>query len=92
MVPGIVFVSVSTMWLSISTAAYIDYQRGQDYDPSATQALFQWVFPSAILAAGAMMTYVGVKARRDLRKVQQRLYVSPYASRGAAGFTVGGRF
>lgn len=92
LVPGIVFLGVSTLWLSTATAVYVDFQRGYDYSPTATEALFQWVFPSAMFVAGAMMTYVGVKARRDLRKAQQRLYVSPYASRGAAGLTVGGRF
>jgi hypothetical protein len=90
-IPGSIFLAVSGVWLSISTAVYID-DREWDYKPSATENLFQWVFPAALFVSGAIMTYVGAKARRDLRREQQRLYVAPYASRGAGGVTFSARF
>jgi hypothetical protein len=90
-IPGAIFLSVSGVWLSISTAVYLD-TRSDGYRQSATENLFQWVLPSAMFAAGAIMTYVGAKARRDLRLQQQKLYVAPYASAGQGGLSLSGRF
>jgi hypothetical protein len=90
-IPGAIFLSVSGVWLSISTAVALD-SRGSDWDSSHVERLFQWGLPAAMLVSGAVMTFVGAKARRDLREIQQRLYVAPYMAKGSGGVTFSARF
>ncbi len=86
--PGIGALIVGGSWMALSTAlAYDGY-----YAKTATGALFQWGVPAAVLVSGAIMTTVGVAARRDMEREQKRFYMSPYASATAAGAVVSGRF
>lgn len=88
MVPGIVLTAVGGTWLAISTAVAIDGEVSH----SAVGALGQWIFPSAMFLSGAIMTWAGARARRELHEHRLRLYMAPHASLRSAGFTVGGRF
>jgi hypothetical protein len=88
LVPGIIMSSLGGTWLVISSALAIDGLRSE----TATEGLFQWGFPAAIVLTGATMTIVGVAARRRLHEARRRMFVGPYADGRGGGVSLVGRF
>ncbi len=87
-IPGVTFMIIGGSWLTLSSALAIDGYAAK----RATGALFQWALPAGLLAAGTLMTVVGVKARRRLDAERRKLYFSPYASRTSGGAVISARF
>jgi hypothetical protein len=88
LIPGIVLLSVGTVFLATSTALAFDGVRTR----TAIGGLFRWGIPGAMAVAGAAMTGVGAASRRQLIEAKRRMYVAPYASREGGGVAAGGRF
>ena len=61
-------------------------------DLTATEAVWMFVVPGAILAGSAVMTALSVRARKELLDARRRFYVGPTASRRGGGLVIGGRF
>jgi hypothetical protein len=86
--PGAVLVAAGGVHLVIASALALDGH----YATTATGSLFQWGMGAAVLVTGTILTVVGVRARRQLRAEQQRLYLAPTATTKSAGATATIRF
>ena len=86
--PGITLLAVGGLHLAISTVLALDGYVAT----TARWQLMQWGLPAVTLVAGAIMTSVGVRAKRRLRQEQRRFYLGGYATRRAGGATATFRF